>query len=45
MRVIDNGNGFTVKMYSWSSCDADKYLSIDYADAADLVDCLAAMDF
>ena len=45
LTVKDNGNGFTIKRHSWSSCEADQYLSIDYATAADLVDCLALMDF
>ena len=45
MKVVDNGNGFTIKAYSWSSIYPDLYWSIGYADAADLVDCLAQMDY
>ena len=45
MRVVDNGNGFTVKVYSWSSIEADKYFNIGYGDAADLVDCLENMEY
>jgi hypothetical protein len=45
MRVVDNGNGFTVKAYSWSSVNADQYWNIGYADAADLVDCLKKMEY
>lgn len=44
MRVVDNGNGYTIKAYSWSSVYADKYWSIDYAEAADLVECLKYME-
>ena len=45
MRVKDNGNGFTVKIYSWSSCEPNIFLNIGYSDAADLVDCLEYMDY
>lgn len=39
MKVTDNGNGYTIKIYSWSSTEADTYHSLGYADAADFVDC------
>lgn len=43
MTVIDNGNGYTVKSHSWSACYADKYHSLDYAEAEDLYQCLTAL--
>jgi hypothetical protein len=33
MRITDNGNGFTVKSYSWVASDPDMYYNIDYSDA------------
>lgn len=35
-RIVDNQNGLTVKFYSHSSCNADKYLSLDYDHAEEL---------
>ena len=45
LRVVDNGNGFTVKSYSWTSMEPNRYFNLGYADAADLVDCLEKMDY
>ena len=45
MRVEDNGNGFTIKSYSWSSVDADKYYSIGYDEAAHLTEILEYFDY
>lgn len=32
-KVLDNGNGYTVKFPSYSCTEPDKYLSIDYGMA------------
>jgi hypothetical protein len=45
MKVTDNGNGFTIKSYSWSPSWPDMYWSIGYSDAVDLLECLEAADF
>jgi hypothetical protein len=33
LKIIDNGNGYTIRSYSWTSANPDTYLNIDYADA------------
>lgn len=32
-KVVDNGNGYTVKFPSYSSCFPDKWMNIDYCEA------------
>lgn len=45
LRVKNNGNGFTVKYYSWLPSSPDLYWSIPYDVAADLVDALEQFDY
>lgn len=40
MRVEDNGNGYTIKSYTWSAAYPDLYWNIGYGDAEYLVECL-----
>jgi len=37
LMVKDNGNGFTVKSYGWSSLQPDMYWNIPYDVAVDLM--------
>ena len=45
LRVVDNGNGFTIKSYSWTSTEPDTYWNIPYNVAGDLVDALEHFDY
>lgn len=36
-KVKDTGNGYISKFYSWSNCDQDNYVCLDYAEAEYLV--------
>ena len=45
LRVEDNGNGFTVKVYSWLSTEPDMYYNLDYGTAADISDALDLFDY
>ncbi len=36
LKIVDNGNGFTVKHYSWSDAYPDMYYNIPYDLAGDL---------
>lgn len=33
LTMKNNGNGYTIKFHSHSSCVADRYLSLDYSEA------------
>lgn len=45
LRVEDNGNGFTIKSYSWTSSEPDMYYNLDYSTASELMDALELFDF
>jgi hypothetical protein len=44
IKITDNGNGLTIKKYSWMSSSADQYWSIDYGTAVDLIALLPLLD-
>ena len=45
MKIVDNGNGFTITAYSWSSCEQNIKYSLPYDTAGYIMDMLKLFDF